>query len=123
MPGETEPTPWELHRSVKLVLESLARVETTMLTGKQFEEYRAAADGRLSDLRARHAGWETLSGTEHKRLDEKIDKQADRADGLERAERAAKSRTWLAVGVAVLGALLSIAVTVTVSVILRGGST
>ena len=127
MPGETEPTPWELHRAVKLVLESLARVETQMLTARQFEEYRSAMDRRLNDLSTRQAGWETESGTEHvsvrarigvgeERLGTKIEKQAERADHLERAARESKGRTWLAIGVSVLGALLAVAV----AVILRG---
>lgn len=127
MPGEIEPTPWELHRADKQILESLTRIEISMMTGKQFEEYRAAADGRLSDVRGRQAGWETLSGAEHvairarisageKDLDTKIEKQAERADTLERSARESRTRTLLAIGLAVLGALLSIGVTV----ILRG---
>lgn len=98
-----------------------------MLTVDVFKAYQEATERRFQEVEKDQQAWTVESRGEHVRLDGRLnamnvdfraqlDTYKDRQDTLERAQRESRSRTWLAVGVAILGGLVSLGA----NLILRG---
>lgn len=119
MSPETEPTPWELMRLLRKIDDRLEHMETRMVSGDVFKAHQEAIERRFQEVEGDQRAWTVESRGEHVRLDAKVDnlrvdltaqldayreKQAD----MERAQREARSRNWLAIGIATLSALLGL---------------
>lgn len=102
--AEAEPTLWELMRAITRLEGKLDNV----LTVEVFRAYQEGTDRRFGQVETDIAEWKVESRGEHTALDAKIVALRDRADTTERVQREARSRNWLAVGIAVLSCVLSI---------------
>lgn len=97
---ETDPTPWELMRTLRDIKDQQERIAASMLTAQMFEIHQRGTDRRFAEIEkdlkdeseARVSGDKLLEG-----------KLTDR----ERFKRS----VWASVGLAILAALLSFAVT------------
>lgn len=118
--AEQEPTAWELMRILQTVQDTLGRMEGRMLSIDQFRTYQESNERRFASLENQQNAWTTESRGEHVRLDGKLNTQneslrglldtyREKQEALERASREGRSRTWLAIGVSILGFLLTIA--------------
>lgn len=132
MPPE-EPTPWELMRRLDQVLEQLGRMETRMLTVDVFKAYQEATERRFQSIEKDQQSWTVESRGEHVRLDGRLnslnvdfraqlDAHKEKQDTLERAQREARSRVWLGIGLGVLSILGSLAVGIIMQSSMGGGA-
>lgn len=115
------PSTWELMRLLEKIDDRLENMENRMVSNAVFQSEKAATERRFESVEQSQKEWTVESRGEHVRLDAKIDAYKERQDALERAQRESRTRTWLAVGVAILGALVSLG-SVLLSQALGGGA-
>lgn len=107
--SERTPTAWELLRAIQSVGAEVARVSERMLTKDRFDEYQRGTDRRFDALEKRQAEWEAKSERAHGQLGERINGVEQEAERREQVARESRAKVWLGVGMAGLGALLSLA--------------
>lgn len=102
------PSPWELMRMLEKIDNRLEAMENRMVSNAVFQAHQEAVERRFLDVEKDQQAWIVESRGEHVRLDAEIRKHREAQDALERQQRESRTRTWLSIGVACLGALLSL---------------
>lgn len=99
-----EPGGWELLRAIDGLKETLSKV----LSVEVFKAYSEGNDRRHEANEKALNAWIGESKSEHAELDAKIESERKSRVELERQQRESRQRTWLAIGIAILGPVLGI---------------
>jgi hypothetical protein len=114
--GEQEPTNWELFRLLQSIDARLGSMEARFVTVEVFKAHQEQTAERFRDSTTDLTEWKSESRGAHASLAADIKAEADKREGLERAQRTQRQQTWFGVGLAGLSMVLS----VIGSLVLRG---
>lgn len=116
MSPETEPTPWELMRLLRSIDDRLKSMDDRLVPLAVFRAEQDSTRERLAEVNKDVSDLKAETHSSHANLRATVDTYRTSQEALEREQRAARGRVWLAVGVAILSGLVSLGV----GVVLQG---